>query len=153
MAGCVCQRQLGGAAALCLRWAEESCSNTAPMAVSRRMPVGSPLSSRSILPPCGSGVCAVMPAAFKCGAVGDGNVPVDAIEDCRMIAGDGVNVRARRRFLLPPTACGPSHGLVSIRLGLAVLTRAAMRCFMSSSDLLPIRLTFSFSNPPEPRCT
>ena len=48
--------------------------------MSFRMPVGSPLESRSITPPCGSGVSRVIVAKLERGAVYDGEMSANVFE-------------------------------------------------------------------------
>ena len=71
---------------------------------------GLPEASRSILPPEGSGVAAVMSAA-ESGGVGDGHVAVDAAEEGGMAGGDVVEVRRVGRSLCQPVGVVPASAL------------------------------------------
>ena len=82
---------------------------------------------------------------FERGAVGDGDVPIHAIENCRVAACDGVNVCARRRFLFRPRVWSQPRPTIHSP-GAAVLTRAAMRCFMSREICCPPDRHSAFQN-------
>ncbi len=84
---------------------------------SRMMPVSWPSGPRSILPPLG--ICGLggQAGGLERGGVGDRDVAVDAVEERRVIAGDGVKVLAgRQRFggperVIPAAAQDPLSGL------------------------------------------
>ena len=82
--------------------------STRSCADSRRMPVGSPLASRSMAPPCGGCGFAVYAGGREGGGVGDGDVAVDAVEECGMVAGDFVEVLAGGQAPFAARACDPS---------------------------------------------
>ncbi len=85
------------------------------------MPVGSPLASWSMAPPCGGWVFAGDAGGSERGRIRDGDVTVDAIEEGGMIAGDFVEILAcGQGFVGPqgvipvsasePVACGSRVG-------------------------------------------
>ena len=65
-------------ASLPRRWRSGMCFSTSSSAVSTSTPVGWPEASRTIWPPCGSGVAAVMPATFSAALFTQTRMAVDA---------------------------------------------------------------------------
>ncbi len=73
---------------------------TKSCAASRRTPVGSPCSSRSIVPPSGSGVFRVTPASLQCAAIDRGDVAAGANHHHWVVRSDRVKILAIRMPLL-----------------------------------------------------
>ena len=136
------------------RWEGEgrgTLDSSRPIAASRRMPVGSPLGSRSILPPATSGVLRLIPAARRAAEFATklwpsarektaGWSPVTASRSWRVGSLTGVHLVSSQPR---PVIHSPA--------GVA-LARSAMRDFISSRVRVPARLTFNLSKPPEEKC-
>ena len=86
------------------------------------------------------------------GGVGDGDVAVDAIEKRGMIAGDFVEILARRQNFVRPERVIPVAAGEPVAGGRGFGGGLESCASMSASDLTPVRSTLSLVRPAPPRC-
>ena len=124
---------------------------TAPCAVSRRIPVGCPLASRSIWPPCGSRLAIVILANRSARVLATARCPStrSRMTGCPPETSSR-SQRLGRAFTAHMVSSHPPPRIHSP--GLAVSTLAKTRWRNSSSVLTPVRSTFNFCSPASARC-